>query len=184
MILGKNLSSLHQEAGGLRMQRVPPTEKRGRVHTSTVTVAIMDHAPATVKSLDMKDIRVEWFSGTGKGGQHRNKHANSCRLIHIPTGIVTTSQTRSRVNSYENALTSLKQQLQEQTRSHTHQLHNCNRQNQIGSGERGDKIRTIRFQDDQVLDHRTNKSISAEKFMQGHMYLLWSQPVIVNNPCR
>ena len=168
----------------MRMQRVPPTEKRGRVHTSTVTVAILDSSPAQNPTFDIQDIRVEWFSGHGKGGQHRNKHMNSCRLIHTPTGIVTTSQTRSRTNSYENALLSLKQQLQELSRSHAHHMHNCDRQHQIGSGERGDKIRTMRFQDDQVVDHRTNRSISAEKFMQGHMYLLWNNPLFVNNHCR
>lgn len=155
------------------MQRVPPTERRGRVHTSTVTVAVIDPANSRSFEIDPKDLQVEWFSGTGKGGQHRNKHMNSCRLKHIPSGLVTTSQTRSRTNSYNNALESLILLLQEKTNTTQHTSVNQTRKTQIGSGERGDKIRTIRFQDDIIVDHRSGKTMSATQFMQGNMNQLW-----------
>lgn len=155
------------------MQRVPPTEKRGRVHTSTVTVAVLDTISTNKPSLTAQDLVVEWFSGTGKGGQHRNKRANSCRLKHIPTGLVTTSQTRSRVNSYANALESLQTLLEQQHVQSINTRGNGIRRQQIGSGQRGDKTRTIRFQDDQVVDHRNGKTISAQDFMTGKMHLLW-----------
>lgn len=156
------------------MQRVPPTEKRGRVHTSTVTVAVLDTVESNKITLTARDLVVEWFSGTGKGGQHRNKHANSCRLRHIPTGLVTTSQTRSRINSYNNALQALETLLQQQHDLTVNSQDNYVRKNQIGSGQRGDKIRTIRFQDDHVVDHRTGKSLSARDFMTGKMSQLWN----------
>lgn len=156
------------------MQRVPPTERRGRVHTSTVTVAVIDPSNSQSFAIDVKDLQVEWFSGTGKGGQHRNRHMNSCRLKHILSGLVVTSQTRSRVNSYNNALETLTQLLQKQTINTNHVVVNQTRKTQIGSGERGDKIRTIRFQDDWVVDHRTGKTLTATQFMQGNMDQLWS----------
>lgn len=155
------------------MQRVPPTEKRGRVHTSTVTVAVLDTVESNKITLTARDLVVEWFSGTGKGGQHRNKHANSCRLKHIPTGLVTTSQTRSRVNSYANALQALQTLLEQQHAQAINTHGNGIRRQQIGSGQRGDKTRTLRFQDDQVIDHRNSKTISARDFMMGKMHVLW-----------
>lgn len=171
---GKDLSLLNQEAGGLRIQRVPPTEKRGRVHTSTVTVAVLEPNVTNMLEILDKDLHVEWYSGSGAGGQHRNKHQNSCRLTHVPTGITTTSQTRSRQNSYENALAALKSHIQDQSTVNNHTKYNQVRQQQLGSGERGDKNRTLQFQNDRVTDHRNGKTITATKFMKGHMNQLWS----------
>ena len=96
---GKDLRQLDNEAGGHRIQRVPPTERKGRVHTSSVTVAVIDPSISTDTSytqIDDSDFSVEWFSGTGKGGQHRNKKKNSCKMTHIPTGIMETRQGRKR----------------------------------------------------------------------------------------
>ena len=170
---GADLDPLQQEAGGHRLQRVPPTEKRGRVHTSTVTVAVMDTDSMTQLEIDPGDVQVEWFSGTGKGGQHRNKHANSCRLIHTPSGIMVTSQTRSRTNSYKNAWEELTRRLQVQNSQSHHQDRSQQRRQQVGSGMRGDKIRTIAFQNDIATDHRTGKRCSAHEYMRGHMDRLW-----------
>ena len=91
-IEGKDLSGLFNESGGHRIQRVPPTERKGRVHTSTVTVAVMD--PITVQAAirSESEFVVEWFSGTGAGGQHKNKHMNSCRLTHKATSIIQLGQ--------------------------------------------------------------------------------------------
>lgn len=170
-IVGDDLSNLNNESGGHRIQRVPPTERKGRVHTSTVTVAIVD--PSIPKfELKESDFRVEWFSGTGCGGQNRNKTQNSCRLIHT-SGIVVTAQTRSRINSYNEAMDTMKKKLMENTfMSHSDKV-SIDRKNQVGSGQRGDKIRTYRFQDDIVTDHNTGLTANCTKVMKGGIDLLW-----------
>ena len=99
---------------------MPPTERKGRVHTSTVTVAVIDPNVVVRKEYSMrdsKDFKIEWFSGTGAGGQHRNKHQNSCRIIHIPTGLKQESQCRSRQNSQQEAMSRLLWQLDQLTES-------------------------------------------------------------------
>jgi peptide chain release factor 1 len=119
------------------------------------------------------DLIIEWYSGTGAGGQHRNKHQNSCRIKHIPSGIIVKSETRSRNNSLNNA----KKELEERyiimkTNTDLNDL-SVKRKQQIGSGMRGDKIRTYRFQDDIVQDHKTNKRSSVSKVLKGNFDLLW-----------
>lgn len=116
---------------------------------------------------------MEWYSGTGAGGQHRNKHQNSCRLTHIPTGIVATAQCRSRENSLNEARSALTQRISSLTRDAFHSNVASNRKQQVGSGMRGDKIRTYRFQDDRVQDHRTDKVVSLKKVMAGAFDLFW-----------
>lgn len=171
---GDDLAKLEQEAGGHRIQRVPPTERSGRVHTSTVTVAVLDEFKKQTIEITDKDLRIEWFSGTGAGGQHRNKHQNSCRLTHIPTGTLVTAQTRSRENSYKQARDELEIRLSLSQFEQQHSEFAQTKRNQVGSGMRGDKIRTVRFQDDQATDHRTGKRIRAEDYLRGHMDKLWN----------
>lgn len=175
-VTGKDLSGLTKEAGGHRIQRVPPTERKGRVHTSTVTVAVIDSASSVQnqESIPESDLKVEWYSGTGAGGQHRNKHQNSCRMTHIPTGTVATAQCRSRQNSYEQAYKSIKQTVDEKLSILYNTSIASDRKNQVGSGMRGDKIRTYRFQDDVVKDHLSDKTASVKKVLSGNFDLLWS----------
>ena len=174
-ITGKNLSDLDNESGGHRIQRVPPTEKRGRVHTSTVTVSITD---PTIKAnnkyfqRDESDYRIEWFSGTGKGGQHRNKHQNSCRMFHIPTGLKQERQGRKREDNLREAKTELNKMLDLQSSQEKSSQLSSIKKSQIGSGMRGDKFRTYRFQDDPVVDHRTGKKAKCTKIMKGRFDLL------------
>jgi peptide chain release factor 1 len=172
-VQGKDLSVLDNECGGHRIQRVPPTERKGRVHTSTVTVAVIDDLNYNPNQINQSDIKVEWYSGTGAGGQHRNKHQNSCRLTHIPTGTIATAQCRSRENSYNEALNALTNRVDSQTRSRYNNSVAIERKQQVGSGMRGDKIRTYRFQDDRVQDHNTNKTASVKKILAGNFDLLW-----------
>lgn len=120
-----------------------------------------------------KDFYVEWFSGTGKGGQKRNKSQSCCRLYHLPTGLCETRQGRSRMNNENDAKQALIKLLDNASSSETAATNSKIRKDQVGSGMRGDKIRTIRFQDDQITDHRNGKTITAKKFMRGHMDLLW-----------
>lgn len=151
---------------------MPPTERKGRVHTSTVTVAVIDPTHKTV-TVDQRDLKIEWYSGTGCGGQNRNKVKTSCRITHIPTGIIRTSQTRSRTNSYALAYAEVVVKVEELFRdSHMNTLA-ATRKGQVGSGQRGDKVRTIRFQDNTAVDHNTGKRITADKYLKGCMNELW-----------
>jgi peptide chain release factor 1 len=170
---------MDNEAGGHRLQRIPPTERKGRVHSSSVTVAVFDGNPVAdggdyAKRLD-KDFRIEWYNGTIKaGGQHHQKNATCCRLIHIPTGIVRTSQTRSRKSSHQLAMESLTLELNRLAATGEHQAKNSLRRSQMGSGERSsEKRRTWRFQADEVIDHVTGRRAIASKAIAGHLNPLW-----------
>lgn len=122
-----------------------------------------------------KDFRIEWYNGTIKaGGQHHQKNATCCRLIHEPTGIVRTSQTRSRKSSYQLAMKSLTSELDRQAAAGEHRAKNSLRRSQMGSGERGgEKRRTWRFQADEVIDHPTGRSAKATKVIAGNFSVLW-----------
>lgn len=120
-----------------------------------------------------KDFSIEWYSGTGAGGQHRNKHQNSCRITHLASGIVATAQTRSRINSLDEAKTAILAKLNAGASADEQSRQSSERLSQTGSGMRGDKTRTYRFQEDQVKDHMTDKSASISKVMAGNFHLLW-----------
>lgn len=173
---GRGTERLGMEAGGHRVQRVPPNERRGRVHSSTVTVAVLDPRQRLTLPHHQRqpaDFEIAFFSGTGPGGQNRNKVQASARIVHVPTGTVRTAQTRSRENSVRLAMEALHAALDEGV----HQAESADlrqkRQSQIGLGERGDKRRTYRFQDDQVLDHQTGRRGRASDVMKGHFASLW-----------
>ena len=163
---------MFNEPGGHRIQRVPPTERKGRVHTSTVTVAVIDPSVVKVGVAD-SELKIEWYSGTGCGGQNRNKVKTSCRITHIPSGITQTAQTRSRTNSYTIALSELVDRVEKSHQSDFNKASAIIRKDQVGSGMRGDKIRTIRFQDNTAVDHNTGKRITADKYLKGFMNELW-----------
>lgn len=163
------------EAGGHRIQRIPPTEKRGRVHTSTVTVAVIDPSVQVNTKYSLRDeehFKIEWFSGTGKGGQHRNKHANSARITHIPTGIKQECQGRKRESNKREAMLALNKLLDEKEQEQLYGKIGAMKKEQVGSGMRGDKFRTYRFQDDVVIDHRTGKRAKCSKVMKGRFDVL------------
>ncbi len=167
---------MDNECGGHRIQRVPPTERKGRVHTSTVTVAVIDGGEQTSSDVPIPycDLKIEWYSGTGAGGQHRNKHQNSCRITHIPTGMVATAQCRSRQNSYDQAMQDIQKRVDNQALSQYNSDISNNRREQVGSGMRGDKIRTYRFQDDSVQDHVTGRRAKCNTVLKGNFELLWN----------
>lgn len=169
---GDDLSAMDNESGGHRIQRIPPTERKGRIHTSTVTVAVM---ASFYQKQEVRegDLKIEWYSGSGAGGQHRNKHMNSCRLTHVPTGHVATAQTRSRQNSYQLALKAITERVEASATAKHGREESHDRKQQVGSGMRGDKIRTYRFQDDMVKDHQTGASATCTKVLAGFFDLLW-----------
>lgn len=126
--------------------------------------------------LNERDLKIEWFSGSGAGGQHRNKHQNCIRLLHVPTGIKVIGATeRSRAANQKIAMEELDRRLNEMLlSSHTKDVAKL-RKTQVGTGMRGDKIRTYRFQDDVVTDHITGKTASVRQVMKGNFELLWSK---------
>jgi peptide chain release factor 1 len=138
-----------------------------------VTVAVLEQAASTAVEFNPKDFKIEWYSGTGNGGQNKNKVQACCRLVHLSTGLTQTAQTRSRENSYKLAYTRMIEALAEQRERQQHELASADRKDQVGSGMRGDKIRTYRFQDDIVADHVTGKKASLSKVMKGNFDLVW-----------
>lgn len=169
------MTELNNEPGGHRIQRVPPTERKGRVHSSTVTVAVMDPKEKKEVLFNDKDFKIEWYSGTGAGGQHRNKHQNSCRLTHLASGMIVTSQCRSRENSLNEAKTEMLSRLNGGVMQSELKERSAIRKDQVGTGERGDKVRTYRFQDNTVKDHRTGKSAKCDRVMGGNFDVLWNK---------
>ena len=141
-----------------------------------MTVAIIDaESPAKQQTIPESDLKIEWYSGTGAGGQHRNKHQNSCRITHIPSGIVATAQCRSRQNSLAEALETIQKQVDNIKQVAYSNTVAADRKQQVGSGMRGDKIRTYRFQDDRVQDHLTGRSAKCSAVLKGNFDLLWQQ---------
>lgn len=138
-----------------------------------MTVAILEKNPIISYCFNEQDCEVNWFSGTGPGGQNRNKVMASCRVKHVPSGLVSTAQTRSRKSSLQQAMDDLKNRLQKLNYSANHFAENAIRKNQVGSGQRSDKIRTIQFQNNRAIDHKTGKKCTAEQYMHGGMYILW-----------
>lgn len=120
------------------------------------------------------DFYVEWFSGSGAGGQHRNKHQNSCRLYHLPSGLVETRQGRSRVSNLKDAKTALIRLLDGADETDTAAITAKDRKQQVGCGARGDKTVTLRFQDDMASHHVTEKRMSASRYMRGYMDEIWT----------
>lgn len=157
------------------MQRIPLGERNGRVHSSTVTVSVLpDTGQGAPISLPETDLQLEWYSGSGAGGQHRNKHQNSARLRHLPTGIMVTAQCRKREESLRQAREALLERLSILAQIDTRGRENMVRADQVGTGMRADKRRTYRFRDDRVQDHLTGLSAACSAVMRGRFDLLWA----------
>lgn len=138
-----------------------------------MTVAVIDPSEAPAAILNDADLQIVWFSGTGKGGQHRNKHQNSCRVTHLPTGISESRQSREKDANLRDAKAAILVRLHErQQAAHAGEVSLLRRQ-QVGSGMRGDKTVTIRFQADEAVHHGTGKATSARRYMRGEMDALW-----------
>lgn len=138
-----------------------------------MTVAVLDPSIQSV-AINDNDFRIEWFSGTGKGGQHRNKKMNSCRVIHDPSGLSESRQGRKRESNLREAKAALIKRLENAAYNESCSELAGTRKEQVGSGMRGDKIRTYRFQDDRVHDHISGKKAKCTKVMKGRFDLLWS----------
>jgi peptide chain release factor 1 len=163
--------ALKQESGVHRVQRIPKTEKAGRVHTSTASVAILPQVEAKEVNLNPNDLEVTFSRAGGPGGQNVNKVETAVRILHRPTGIVVASrEERSQHANREKALAVLRAKLYEiQTTTAAAQL-GSSRREQIGTADRSEKIRTYNFPDDRITDHRIGKKWhNIEKILDGDM---------------
>jgi peptide chain release factor 1 len=153
-------SKLKHESGGHRVQRVPATESSGRLHTSTVTVAVIPEAEDVEVDLKDEDLRIDIFHAGGAGGQNVNKVATAVRITHTPTGIVAVCQDeRSQLRNKQKAMAVVKARLLDKVKREHEQEISSNRRLQVGTGERSEKIRTYNFPQDRVTDHRINLTL-------------------------
>lgn len=166
------MTPLLQEAGGHRHQRVPPTERRGRVQSSSVTVAVFEGSAPGIPELREADVRVRFTKGTGPGGQNRNRRLTACVLQDPVTGIEVKAEVeRTQEANRRVAMATLRDRVREHYSSAVHQTVNEHRRAQAGLGERGDKIRTYRA--DGVSDHRTGRKAPLQQVQAGRLELLW-----------
>ena len=170
MVIGNGAYSRFKYEGGVhRVQRVPETESQGRIHTSTVTVAILPEAVDVDIEINEKDLKVDTYRSSGAGGQHVNKTESAIRITHIPTGIVVACQTqRSQIQNREQAMLMLKSKLYDLYQTHADKEYAQARKTQVGTGDRSERIRTYNFPQSRITDHRIGFTMhSLENFLNG-----------------
>lgn len=167
--------TLRWESGVHRVQRIPQTEKSGRVHTSTASVAVLPQAEEIDIEVKPQDIKVEFFRSSGPGGQNVNKVETAVRIYHLPSGIIVTSQeSRSQQKNREQAIMILRAKLLDAKIQRETKKIGAQRRAQIGTGDRSEKVRTYNFPQNRLTDHRVKKSwYNLESIMAGNL-----EPVI------
>ena len=162
---------LEQESGVHRVQRIPETEKSGRVHTSTASVAIMPVVEAKEVTINPSDLEITFFRSSGPGGQNVNKVETAVRILHKPTGVVVSSQTsRTQMENREHAMDILRSKIHEAELKKQQAEMGELRRSQIGSADRAEKIRTYNFPQDRITDHRLGKKFhNLEKVLDGEI---------------
>jgi len=162
---------LKYEAGVHRVQRIPMTEKSGRVHTSTASVAILETVNETEIKVNPQDLRIDVLRASGPGGQYVNKRESAVRITHLPTGLtVICQEERTQQQNKERALKVLRAKLMAKERADQMAQRGAERRDQIGTAMRAEKIRTYNFPQNRITDHRIKKSWhNLEKIMDGDL---------------
>ncbi|MEG1009149.1 MAG: peptide chain release factor 1 [Clostridia bacterium] len=172
MIKGKGAySKLKFESGVHRVQRVPETEANGRIHTSTVTVAVLPEVLDEEVEIKSEDLKIDTYRASGAGGQHVNKTDSAVRITHIPTGFVVSCQNeRSQIQNRESAMKMLRSKIYEYMEEEKAKKQASTRKNQVGTGDRSEKIRTYNYPQSRITDHRINYTIyKFENFLNGDL---------------
>ena len=166
--------TLRHESGVHRVQRVPATEKAGRIHTSTATVAVLPEIESKELVINPSDLEVTFSRAGGPGGQNVNKVETAVRILHKPSGIVISSRAeRSQNANREAALAILRAKLYEAQIRGDSEKRQVTRREQVGSGDRSEKIRTYNFPDDRITDHRSDIKVrNIEKILEGDLDIL------------
>lgn len=169
---GENVyQEMKYEGGVHRVQRIPKTEKSGRIHTSTATVAVLPKPKEAEIKINPQDIKIDFYKASGPGGQYVNKRMTAVRITHLPTGLIVTSQTeRNLQQNKENALSILRAKLLERKEMSEMEKLSKERRTQIGWAKRAEKIRTYNFPQDRITDHRIKKSFhNIDDILDGNL---------------
>ena len=162
IVKGKNVySKMKFESGVHRVQRVPFTESKGRVHTSTITVSVLPKLNEIDYKINPNDLRIDVYRASGAGGQHVNRTESAVRITHLPTGIVASCQEgKSQIQNRETAMTMLKSKIWFHLSQQQKQDQDKMRKSQVGTGERSEKIRTYNYPQNRITDHRINLTLN------------------------
>ncbi len=172
LIVGKGAySRLKFESGVHRVQRVPETETQGRVHTSTCTVAVLPEVEEIDVEILDKDLKIDTYRSSGAGGQHVNKTESAIRITHLPTNIVVCCQDeRSQIKNRERAMSILRSKLYDFYKTQADTKYSENRKQQVGTGDRSERIRTYNYPQGRITDHRINMSVhNFNDFLDGNI---------------
>ncbi|MFY9345209.1 MAG: peptide chain release factor 1 [Planctomycetota bacterium] len=168
---GRNVFAAMQfESGGHRVQRVPATEQKGRVHTSAATVAVLPEVEEVEVTLRSEDLKVDTFRASGAGGQHVNKTESAIRITHLPTGtVVACQEERSQLKNRQRAMALLRSRIYDAQKRAADAARAAARKEQVGSGDRSDRIRTYNFPQDRLTDHRLNRNFALSQVLEGKL---------------